>query len=29
MEDVFAWIVGIIAMVLPGFGEPATPSWNG
>ena len=29
MNEVFAWIFGLIGAVLPGFGEPAVPSWNG
>jgi HlyD family secretion protein len=29
MNEFFAWVVGLIAVVLPGFGQPATPVWNG
>lgn len=29
MDEIFAWIFGIVGAVLPGFGEPAMPSWNG
>lgn len=29
MNEFFAFIMGLVAAVLPGFGEPAAPSWNG
>jgi HlyD family secretion protein len=25
----FAWVMGIVSVVLPGFGQPAVPTWNG
>lgn len=29
MNEFFAWVMGIVSVVLPGFGQPATPVWNG
>ncbi len=29
MDEIIAFIVGLLAAVLPGFGQPAVPSWNG
>src|SRR5690349_9378087 len=29
MSDLFAWITGIVAAVVPGFGTTPPPSWNG
>lgn len=29
MDEFFSFIVGIVAAILPGFGQPAVPSWNG
>ena len=29
MEEILSFIVGIAAAILPGFGAPATPVWNG
>lgn len=29
MEEFVSFIVGIAAAILPGFGQPATPAWNG
>ena len=29
MNDVIAWITGVIAVVVPGFGTTPAPSWNG
>ncbi|MEP7241486.1 MAG: biotin/lipoyl-binding protein, partial [Devosia sp.] len=29
MSDFLAWVMGLLAAVIPGLGQPATPSWNG
>lgn len=29
MNEFFAWVVGLVAIVVPGFGATPTPSWNG
>jgi HlyD family secretion protein len=29
MNEFFAWLAGLVAIVLPGFGATPTPSWNG
>jgi HlyD family secretion protein len=29
MNDVLAWLAGLVAIVLPGFGATPTPGWNG
>ncbi|HWA19194.1 MAG TPA: HlyD family efflux transporter periplasmic adaptor subunit [Devosia sp.] len=29
MNEFFAWVMGIVTVVLPGFGQPAAPVWNG
>ncbi len=29
MNGLFAWVMGIVSVVLPGFGQPAEPVWNG
>lgn len=29
MDEIIAFVVGLVAAVLPGFGQPAVPSWNG
>ncbi|MEO6396085.1 MAG: HlyD family efflux transporter periplasmic adaptor subunit [Devosia sp.] len=29
MNEFFGWVMGLIGAVLPGFGTPAVPSWNG
>lgn len=29
MNEFLAFLAGLVAAVLPGFGEPAAPSWNG
>lgn len=29
MNEFLAWLTGLIAIVLPGFGQPAPPVWNG
>lgn len=29
MDQFVAWLFGLIALVVPGFGTPETPSWNG
>lgn len=29
MNDILAWITGLIAVVVPGFGVTAPPAWNG
>lgn len=29
MSDVFAWVMGILAAVIPGMGHSSAPSWNG
>jgi HlyD family secretion protein len=29
MNAFFAWVLGIVSVVLPGFGQPAVPVWNG
>ena len=29
MDQFIAWIFGLIALIMPGFGAPETPAWNG
>lgn len=29
MNEFFAWFMGLVAAILPGFGQPALPHWNG
>src|SRR5690606_38609630 len=29
MDQFIAWLFGLIALIVPGFGAPQTPSWNG
>lgn len=29
MDEFFAWLFGLIALIVPGFGAPETPRWNG
>lgn len=29
MNEFFAWLMALVAGILPGFGEPAAPQWNG
>ena len=29
MNEFLAWVTGVIALVIPGFGSEPAPSWNG
>lgn len=29
MKELIAWLTGLIAIVIPGFGQPAVPQWSG
>lgn len=29
MDEFFAWLFGLIALIVPGFGAPEAPRWNG
>jgi HlyD family secretion protein len=29
MNEFFAWLIGLVAIVIPGFGAAPVPSWNG
>ena len=29
MSDILAWMTGLIALVVPGFGVSEPPQWNG